>query len=300
MIKFENTEVVGWEHAIRGCRNPMNSWALSDSHNCKTYDIDCDYCKRDMKKCGKFYIGEKDLDLMKRLRNAGTDHRKFMRMITVYVDITAPLYWWKEFDTYKVGTVANSCSTMHKIADKEFTLEDFSYEHLNDYCEACNIVFGDHSDYLTSLDILKYMIEVLNYWRRRYVATKDKDYWWQMIQLLPSSYNQKRTVMMNYEVLANIYKSRRNHKLDEWSISFMDWIETLPYSELITGPDLSSIPIANEIMSEAKRRVVKSGDLGVVSVPRADAEKIAIDFEEELTKHAKRSLLKNMKKGETL
>lgn len=189
---------------------------------------------------------------------------------------------------------------MHKIADKEFTLEDFSYEHLNDYCEACNIVFGDHSDYLTSLDILKYMIEVLNYWRRRYVATKDKDYWWQMIQLLPSSYNQKRTVMMNYEVLANIYKSRRNHKLDEWSISFMDWIETLPYSELITGPDLSSIPIANEIMSEAKRRVVKSGDLGVVSVPRADAEKIAIDFEEELTKHAKRSLLKNMKKGETL
>ena len=301
MIKFENTEVMGWEHAIRGCRNPMSSWALSDSHNCKTYDIDCDYCKRDMKKCGKFYIGEKDLDLMKRLRNAGTDHRKFMRMITVYVDITAPLYWWKEFDTYKVGTVANSCSTMHKIAAKEFTLYDFSCEHLiSDYEQDCLIDEYEYDGPRNSLDILHGIISMLNKARDLYLETKDKKYWWQMIQLLPSSYNQKRTVMMNYEVLANIYKSRRNHKLDEWSISFMDWIETLPYSELITGPDLSSIPIANEIMSEAKRRVVKSGDLGVVSVPRADAEKIAIDFEEELTKHAKRSLLKNMKKGETL
>ena len=311
MIKFENTEVMGWEHAIRGMRNPMNSWEKSDSGYCGGRGKRCDTCPYNpgdyepcyfAQKCKDtlYVVGQKDLDLMKRLRSAGTDHRKFMRMITVYVDITAPLYWWKEFDTYKVGTVANSCSTMHKIAAKEFTLEDFSYEHLNDYCEACNIVFGDHSDYLTSLDILKYMIEVLNYWRRRYVATKDKDYWWQMIQLLPSSYNQKRTVMMNYEVLANIYKSRRNHKLDEWSIGFIDWIKTLPYSELITGPDLSSIPIANEIMSEAKRRVVKSGDLGVVSVPRADAEKFAVDFEEELTKHTKRSLLENMKKGEAL
>ena len=141
----------------------------------------------------------------------------------------------KEFDTYKVGTVANSCSTMHKIAEKEFELIDFSYEHLNDDCVACNVVSGDHSDYLTSLDILKYTIESLNYWRRRYLSTKDKDDWWQMIQLLPSSYNQKRTVMLNYEVLANMYKSRKNHKLDEWRIYFAKWIESLPYSEIITG-----------------------------------------------------------------
>lgn len=176
-------------------------------------------------------------------------------------------------------------------------LEDFSFEHLNHYCEACNIVFGDHSDYLTSLDILKYTIEILNYWRRRYVATKDKDYWWQMIQLLPSSYNQKRTVMMNYEVIANIYKSRRNHKLDEWSIGFMDWIKTLPYSELITGPSFNDIPICNEIMEEAKRRVVKAGDLSVVSVPRVDVEKFAVNFEEELTKHISDSINKKFEKG---
>ena len=320
MIKFENTEVVGWKHAIRGCRNPMNSWALSDSHNCKTYDVDCDYCKKDMNKCNKFYIGEKDLDLMKRLRNAGTDHRKFMRMITVYVDITAPLYWWKEFDTYKVGTVANSCSTMHKIAAKEFTLEDFSCEHLtkrslmklqHDICElnfwrdAFNCKTDeDRTSLFASTD-----------WHDTYVPTK-KDCWWQMIQLLPSSYNQKRTVMMNYEVLANIYKSRRNHKLDEWSLTsfddsnklpngefvygFCDWVKTLPYSELITGPSFNDIPICNEIMEEAKRRVIKYDGLGVVSVPRADAEKFAVDFEEELTKHTERSLLKSLKKGEAL
>ena len=266
MIKFENTEVMGWEAAIRGMRNPMNSWEKSDSEYTKSY---VDLLNTDVwKKAGEteeyigrerdgYKIGPNDLNLMKCLWDAGTDHRKFMRMITVYVDITAPLYWWKEFDTYKVGTVANSCSTMHKIHAKEFTLEDFSHEHLNDDCVACNVVFGDHSDYLTSLDILKYTIEGLNYWRRRYLATKDKDDWWQMIQLLPSSYNQKRTVMMNYEVLANIYKSRRNHKLDEWSENiikvdgeeytnkwlpndepnrgFCDWIKTLPYSELITG-----------------------------------------------------------------
>lgn len=259
MIKFENTEVIGWEHAIRGMRNPMNSWYRSDSHyhekrylsyydnNPECFYDDEGYAYLNDGIC----IGPNDMDLMKRLRNAGTDHRKFMRMIAVYVDITAPLYWWKEFDTYKVGTVANSCSTMHKIADKEFTLWDFSCEHLNDDCEACNIVFGDHSDYLTSLDILKYTIEGLNYWRRRYLTTKDKDDWWQMIQLLPSSYNQKRTVMMNYEVLANIYKSRNGHKLDEWrehdiseektpnfvsgAWGFCDWIKTLPYSELITN-----------------------------------------------------------------
>ena len=246
MIKFENTEVYGWEAAIRGMRNPMNSWAKSDSTYCQVLDDltkenqkwRCAGCKNEfVGRPNCYIIGENDYDLMVRLRNAGTDHRKFMRMITVTVDITAPLYWWKEFDTYKVGTVANSCSTMHKIAEKEFELSDFSYEHLNDDCDACNVVSGDHSDYLTSLDILKYTIESLNYWRRRYLSTKDKDDWWQMIQLLPTSYNQKRTVMLNYEVLANIYKSRRNHKLDEWSVRFIQWIESLPYSEIITGKE---------------------------------------------------------------
>ena len=250
MLKLEHTEVLGWEHAIRGMRNPMNSWAKSDSkwvnpnesyihHEHNQNDgtlyghtvVDEDY---DPYATPYFQIGPNDLDLMRRLRNAGTDHRKFMRMIAVYVDITAPLYWWKEMDTYQVGVVKNSCSTMHKIAAKEFTLEDFSCEHLNGDCMACNIVYGDHSDDLTSLDILKYTIEGLNYWRRRYLTTKNKDDWWQMIQLLPSSYNQRRTVMLNYEVLANIYKSRRNHKLDEWR-ELCEWIETLPYSELIVG-----------------------------------------------------------------
>ena len=237
MIKFENTEVLGWEHAIRGMRNPMNSWEKSDSGWDEIYHSTVDKDKFLMVQddgAYEYYLGPNDQDLMKRLRNAGTDHRKFMRMITVYVDITAPLYWWKEFDTYKVGTVANSCSTMHKIAAKKFTLEDFSCEHLNDDCVACDVVFGDHSDDLTSLDILKYTIEGLNYWRRRYLATKNKDDWWQMIQLLPSSYNQRRTIMLNYEVLANIYKSRKGHKLDEWR-ELCDWIEELPYSELITG-----------------------------------------------------------------
>lgn len=222
MIKFENTEVTGWEAAIRGMRNPLNSWKKSDSFE---FPPDED---------GVPYIGPNDYKLMKNLRESGTDHRKFMRMITVYLDIVSPLYFLKELDTYKVGTVANSCSTMHKIAAKEFTLEDFSYEHLNDNCMACNVIYGDHSDYLTSLDILKYTIEGLNYWRRRYLTTKNKEDWWQMIQLLPSSYNQRRTVMLNYEVLANIYKSRQNHKLDEWR-DFCKWIKTLPYSELITG-----------------------------------------------------------------
>lgn len=174
-----------------------------------------------------YVVGSKDLDLMTRLRNAGTDHRKFMRMVTVYVDVTAPLYWWKEFDTYKVGTVANSCSTMHKIHAKEFTLEDFSCEHLFDFCPDCDT---------DSATVLRYTIGWLNYCREKYLETKDKEYWWQLIQLLPSSYNQRRTVMLNYEVLANIYNSRRNHKLDEWH-TFCDWIESLPYSELITGKE---------------------------------------------------------------
>ena len=240
MIKLEKTDVVGWEHAIRGMRNPMNSWDNSDSAVCAysmhgaEHCADCvhiDFCTGEEKDVlTKYIIGPNDLDLMKRLRNAGTDHRKFMRMITVYVDITAPLYWWKEFDTYKVGTVANSCSTMHKIHEKEFTIEDFSCEHLGEDV----VINGENLN--ISMSCLHQTIRVLNTARAWYIDNKDKKYWWQMIQLLPSSYNQKRTVMLNYEVLANIYKSRKNHKLDEWHV-LCDWIESLPYSELITGEE---------------------------------------------------------------
>lgn len=258
MIKIENTEVMGWDAAIRGMRNPMNSWENSDSNyrpilasrcdTCTSYLLNnCDNCEV-YKLCNSpnyFLVGPNDLDLMTRLSKAGTDHRKFMRMITVYLDITAPLYWWKEFDTYKVGTVANSCSTMHKIADKEFTLEDFSCEYLNgepyhlEWIESAMVdedITSPHKVWATPLDILKYTIEMLNAYRLQYLETKNKNDWWQMIQLLPSSYNQRRTVMLNYEVLANIYKSRYNHKLDEWH-TFCDWIESLPYSELITGKE---------------------------------------------------------------
>lgn len=246
MIKFENTEVVGWEHAIRGMRNPMNSWDKSDSVYCSN-----EHCNKNCpfdnepEKCMNFnqddlIIGNNDLDLMKRLIKAGTVHRKFMRMIAVYVDITAPLYWWKEFDTYKVGTVANSCSTMHKIQAKEFTIDDFSHEHLLWYTgdELKNV--PDLKQYQVPKEVLYFIIKTLNYYRELFLETKDKKYWWQMIQLLPSSYNQKRTVMLNYEVLANIYQpdSRLHHKLDEWNVdcegSFCKWIESLPYSELIT------------------------------------------------------------------
>lgn len=239
MLKVENVEVLGWEHAIRGMRNPKNSWEKSDSGRChKDLVRDCVTCVHHNSgyaacAAGGFDVGQNDFDLMTRLRNAGTDHRKFMRMITVYLDITAPLYWWKEFDTYKVGTVANSCSTMHKIAEKEFTLENFSCEHLLSYWgkEKVNptIIYP-----CTPMQHLNQTIACLNVCRKKYLETKDKKYWWQMIQLLPSSYNQRRTVMLNYEVLANIYKSRRNHKLDEWH-TFCDWIEGLPYSALITG-----------------------------------------------------------------
>ncbi len=230
MIKFENTEVIGWEHAIRGMRNPLNSWEKSDSY------WECtDYSPEEERDFYEYKIGPNDYNLMKHLCNAGTDHRKFMRMIIVYVDITAPLYWFKEFDTYKVGTVANSCSTMHCIHKKKFTLDDFSCEHLfNDN----DVYFNYRKDdfrIITNRQWLLFTVDLLNHMRKAYLETKDKKYWWQMIQLLPSSYNQKRTVMMNYEVLANIYKSRKNHKLDEWSIGFMKWIESLPYSELITG-----------------------------------------------------------------
>lgn len=252
MLKIENTEVIGWEHAIRGMRNPKNSWVKSDSGVCATHGparcADCVYtdCHADDVEIGtKYILGPNDLNLMTTLRNAGTDHRKFMRMITVYLDITAPLYWWKEFDTYKVGTVANSCSTMHKIADKEFTLADFSCEHLDrepyhrNWIESVIVdedITSPHKVWMTPFDVLRCTIEMLNAYRENYLETKDKQDWWQMIQLLPSSYNQRRTVMLNYEVLANIYKSRRNHKLDEWH-TFCDWIESLPYSELITGKE---------------------------------------------------------------
>lgn len=245
MLKIEKTEVVGWEAAIRGMRNPMNSWDQSDSHYeseaLEYHDLSGDPTKVYL--VDKYVLGSNDLDLIMKLRAAGIDHRKFMRMIEVYVDITAPLYWWKEFDTYKVGTVANSCSTMHKIAAKEFTLEDFSHEHLNcepyhrDWIESATVdedIASPHKVWMTPLDILRCTIEMLNAYRESYLETKDKQDWWQMIQLLPSSYNQKRTVMLNYEVLANMYKSRKGHRLDEWK-TFLDWIKTLPYSDLITG-----------------------------------------------------------------
>ena len=228
MIKFENTEVTGWEAAIRGMRNPLNSWKKSDSFEFPPNED------------GTPYIGLNDYKLMKNLRESGTDHRKFMRMIIVYLDIVSPLYFLKELDTYKIGTVANSCSTMHKIAAKEFTLEDFSCEHLfDDYSLEEQLTYGcsdtgDNNFCYTSKDALQVICDILNHHRFMYLQTKDKKYWWQMIQLLPSSYNQKRTTMLNYEVLANIYKSRQNHKLDEWR-DFCKWIKTLPYSELITG-----------------------------------------------------------------
>lgn len=234
MIKLENTEVTGWEAAIRGMRNPMNSWEKSDSSFEDVFEDPENLHTYYMKNAE---IGPNDFNLMKRLRNAGTDHRKFMRMIAVYVDITAPLYWWKEFDTYKVGTVANSCSTMHKIADKEFKLEDFSCEHLGVTVPA-ELNDGEEVFQNLWIESLKRTIEDLNIARDFYIREQNADlkkkYWYQMIQLLPSSYNQRRTVMLNYEVLANMYKSRKNHKLDEWHI-FCDWAMSLPYSELITG-----------------------------------------------------------------
>ena len=220
MIKIEDAWPFGFDAAIRGMRNPLNSWDKMDSYYIWPDDEE-------------FHIGPNDHDLMMKLRNAGTDHRKFMRMIVVHTDITAPLYFWKQFDCYKIGTVSNSCSTMHKIAGKEFSLDDFSHEHLT----------------RRSLEILEDIIEILNKYRDLYLnggedyfadaddedyEPKDKKMWWQMIQLLPSSYNQKRTVMLNYEVLANMYESRKNHKLDEWR-DFCKWVEDLPYSELITG-----------------------------------------------------------------
>jgi len=224
MLKIEETEVVGFRPAIRGMRNPKNSWDRCDTKISCSCSVKVD--ENHLPECSWGLmdrdlivdIGENDLNLMKRLASGGPVHAKYRRMITVYVDITAPLYWWKEFDTYKVGTVANSCSTMHKIQAKEFTLDDFSHEHL----------VGK------SVAALKEVISVMNLERNHFNASKDKDCWWQMIQLLPTSYNQKRTVMLNHEVLVGIYKWRKNHKLDEWH-TFCDWIRSLPYAkELIT------------------------------------------------------------------
>lgn len=203
VIKIENADVFGWEATIRGMRNPLNSWDKSDS-----YFTDHGVS-----------VGENDLNLMKRLIKAGSDHSKFMRMICVTVDLTAPLYWWKEYDTYKVGTVANSCSTMHKLTAKEFTMEDFSFEDCDKW---------------TKDVVCSCIINALNMNRNKYLETGDKEVWRQLVQLLPSSYNQKRTVQFNYAVLKNIYHSRRHHKLTEWH-TFCEWIESLPYSELITG-----------------------------------------------------------------
>lgn len=239
MIEFEHTEVVGWEAAIRGMRNPMNSWERSDSQLCKSVDgfEDCrvgvhgscprgdeGYFKEDI-----FCVGKNDFELMQRLARAGTDHRKFMRMIVVYVDVTAPLYLYKELETYKVGTVSNSCSTMHSIHKKPFNAYDFSCEDLLTF-DKLPTVFRAKSP----VQVLFDTIDTLNACRKMYLETGDKIWWRQMIQLLPSSYNQRRTLMLNYEVLANIYHSRRNHKLKEWR-DFCRWIRELPYSELITG-----------------------------------------------------------------
>lgn len=231
MIKLENSDICGWQHAIRGMRNPKNSWDRSDS----IFDI----CQGELMGA----LGPNDHKLCMSLAAGGPVHAKYRRMITVYVDITAPLYWWKEFDTYKVGTVANSCSTMHKIHDKEFTIEDFSCENLitdedqlMDDLEELGEKTKVRGFLNSSMDDLEYIIDKLNAFRLLYLHTKNKTWWWQMIQLLPSSYNQKRTVMLNYEVLVGMYRWRKDHKLDEWR-TFCEWIESLPYAELITGPE---------------------------------------------------------------
>ena len=233
MIKIEKTEVVGWEPAIRGMRNPMNSWSKSDSKKLNAIlrhqEVAPGVDALVPEQCEPFVsIGPNDHKLMMKLAKGGPVHAKYRRMIAVYVDITAPLYWWKEFDTYKVGTVINSCSTMHKVHAKEFTLEDFSCEHLiSDQPVPCKVY--------SPLEAMLVQIDILNKFREMFIQYPDnKKYWWQIIQLLPSSYNQKRTVMLNYEVLAGIYPMRKNHKLDEWHV-FCDWIKSLPYSEIITG-----------------------------------------------------------------
>lgn len=243
MIKIENVSIYGLKEAIRGMRNPKNSWDKSDSgicgggdahmgcENCSEYDCGHTYDK-------EFHVGKADHELMMKLAAGGPVHAKYRRMITVYLDITAPLYWWKEFDTYKIGTVANSCSTMHKIAAKPFTVEDFSVEHLLSDIDGVDVpLLQDPNDMDNAFDpqnIFMLTLRMLNACRAKYLQTKTKEHWWQMIQLLPSTYNQRRTIMLNYEVLTGIYPMRKNHKLDEW-VDFCKWIEQLPYSELITG-----------------------------------------------------------------
>lgn len=237
MIKIENVEVMGWEHVIRGMRNPMNSWDKSDSGICKGGDdgIGCENCAGydcEHTYDHSFQLGKADHDLMMRLAAGGPVHAKYRRMLVVYLDITAPLYWWKEFDTYKVGTVANSCSTMHKIAEKEFTLEDFSFEKIkgNEQLEF------DINNQLNEGGFIENLLIILNYLREKFLETKDKKYGYAMIQLLPSSYNQRRTIMLNYEVLAGIYPMQKSHKLYEWR-EFCRWIESLPYSEIIVDQE---------------------------------------------------------------
>lgn len=262
MLKIEKTDIYGWEAAIRGARNSFNSWDKSDSY--KNY-----YVKYENDSLGQvveihephYCVGAADLTLMKKLAKAGPSHAKYRRFITVTMDVTGPLYWWKEMDTYKVGTVGNSCSTMHKIADKEFELEDFSHEHLlgfnyalneehmNDIYPIVTETGGEEINW-SPMTYLDELIKALNFYRNRFITTKDKGDWWQMIQLLPSSYNQKRTLLVNYEVLANIYQQRKGHKLDEWR-TFCEWIEGLPMSEIITG--ISYEPDSNTIEKVAER-----------------------------------------------
>lgn len=238
MMKIENAATYGWAPALRGMRNPMDSWDKSDSEWCLDYDCrdccvnNCDTTCEHAYMAG-YGIGKADHELAMKLSAAGTEHRKYLRMINVTCDITAPLYWWKEFDTYKVGTVRNSCSTMHTIHKKPFGLDDFSHEHLIGVPLSYHGK-DDYNPYENPYTTLNYVVNVLNFYRERYMETGDKEYWWQIIQLLPSSYNQRATVQMSYEALANIYRQRRNHKLDEWR-GFCKWIEKLPYSELITG-----------------------------------------------------------------
>lgn len=272
-IKIDNVVLASpeqMEFIIQGMRNPMNSWEKSDSGRCNPIDK----CYYTCNKVGctdveHFHLGESDLNLMQCLSNAGTEHRKYMRMMPVYVRITAPLYWWKEMDTYMVGRVQNSCSTMHKIHAKEFTLEDFSCEHI---CIR------------QSMDVLKDTIDALNVFRNVYLnggnlryengnikcfGKKDKEIWWQMIQLLPSSYNQTRNVMLNYEVLANIYRQRKNHKLDEWR-EFCRWIEYLPYSELITGGEERKLYSDTQIFAEAGQELVRGLRAGIGIIDEND------------------------------
>lgn len=237
MLKIEKTDIHGWEAAIRGARNSFNSWDKSDSYENYNVKYEEDNLGQVVEIHEPHYrVGAADLDLMKKLAKAGPSHAKYRRFITMTMDVTGPLYWWKEMDTYKVGTVGNSCSTMHKIADKKFEFSDFSCEHLDTFREHSMYVPNEY--HFSSKDLLDLEIQVLNQCRKKYLETekRNKSYWWKMIQLLPSSYNQKRTLLVNYEVLANIYHQRKGHKLDEWR-TFCEWIEGLPMSEIITGEE---------------------------------------------------------------